>query len=178
MGHNRCEKFHYLDDQSQISFWLFSWRLLYFNSALCYVEIWLPTVSGAPGFFEHMRKRGLPLKLVQNMKEKLFPKPPGNCYTHWPQLGHAHSQSMTGNGIMLINLDLNCANSLRLESHISEGSQGRDVTLKNRRCLLTRSGYWGSYHRVCASGSWFSPWYLGNPHPQATIGFPARHFPL
>lgn len=157
---------------------MFSWPLLYFNLALCYVEIWLPTVSGAPYFFEHMQKRGLLLKLLQNMKEKLFPKPPGNCYTHWPQLGHVRSQSMAGNGIMLINLDLNCANSLRLESHISEGSQGRDVTLKNRRRLLTRrSRYWGSYHTVSLpQGLGLSHWYHGNSHPQATIAFPAGHF--
>lgn len=34
---------------------------------------------------------------------------------------------------MLIILDLNCTNLLRLESYVPGGSKGRDVILKNRR---------------------------------------------
>lgn len=98
---------------------------------VCFILTWLflllirgcLQLSGALCFFEHMqRRRLLASTLLQIMKEKVYSKAPGNCYPHLPQLEYAHSQPVARNGTRLINLDLNCANLLRLESYIPGGS--------------------------------------------------------
>lgn len=59
--------------------------------------------------------------LLQIMKEK-FLQSPEIATLPFPQLDYAHSQPVARDGTRLINLDLNCANLLRLESYVLGGS--------------------------------------------------------